>query len=86
MSSLYSPVRLFISSSMAKTAATAATKAPSVMSRNFKRDPPMTSVTAPMNRYTRPVPKSGWVMMAANGTSSIPSTLQYSRQSSSVPW
>ena len=46
----------------------------------------MTSTTAEMAIYTSPVPKSGWVMMAANGTSSIPSTLQYSRQSSSVPW
>ncbi len=36
--------------------------------------------------YTRPVPKSGWVMMQAKGMSSIPSTLQYSRQSSRVPW
>ena len=56
-----------------------------VMSRNFGRAPPTTMAVAPMNRYTKPVPRSGWVMMHRNGTSMIPSALQYSFGSSRRP-
>ena len=71
--------------STTNTAMTAATKAARVISRYFGRAPPTTRATAPMHRYTRPVPRSGCVMMQANGTSMRPSALTYSRGSSSLP-
>ena len=67
-----------MASSTAMSAPKATTATASVISRYFGRAPPTTMAVAPMNRYTRPVPRSGWVMMHRKGTSMMASALQYS--------
>ena len=74
-----------MTSSMANTATTAATNNPSVISRYFVLAPPMTRANAAMHRYTRPVPRSGCVMMHRNGTIMMPKAFTYSRGSSRLP-
>ena len=71
--------------SIANTAAMAAIPNASVMSRYFGRAPPATSAIAPIARYTRPVPKSGCVMIAKKGTRMKKMTFMYSRRSSRRP-
>ena len=47
-------------------------KTMSVTITHSRLEPAQMMMAAPVTRMMRPVPRSGWAMMAANGTSSVP--------------